>query len=434
MTQVGRAKLDHPALATTGGSALHSAIETIYTDVSNHLNARYKAYSGVANSATNTYEHNLGVAITELQILLYTGTHPNLTKVTDPSGSGWTISATSGFEKTKIDITAPSSGGTHTFAIIIYQAGTILTNPMTTAGDIIKGGTSGVAERLAIGTANQILKSDGTTLSWSDPDFGSKNIVTTGSITTADATVQDTASNSARHVLNTTTGISSANDSIVYQLKDNGTVGAELGLFKVSTNNKSPFLNLRNANASAFSTNNYLWFDSSGKLCRDTGSGSNLGTSTSAVFDFGGGIKLPTSGGTASTLDYYEEKSGSLTNTVDFATGSAATNTGNYLATRIGRICIMNFNVAITKSTDSGVMTFTSSFFPWTPNSNANAGCGYVRDYNGGNSQATHPVTLEITSGVLNVYINNSSGNATPVTAADIGTTWIIDAQIIYFV
>lgn len=39
---------------------------------------------------------------------------------------------------------------------------------ITTRGDIIRGSSSAVAERLAIGSANQILTSDGTDVSWSD--------------------------------------------------------------------------------------------------------------------------------------------------------------------------------------------------------------------------------------------------------------------------
>lgn len=43
-----------------------------------------------------------------------------------------------------------------------------MTNPMTTGGDLIYGGASGVATRLANGTAGQVLQSNGTTLapSW----------------------------------------------------------------------------------------------------------------------------------------------------------------------------------------------------------------------------------------------------------------------------
>lgn len=54
------------------------------------------------------------------------------------------------------------------------------TNPMTTTGDLIKGGTSGTAERLGIGTAGQVLASDGTTPTWTTlpADVGFANPMT----------------------------------------------------------------------------------------------------------------------------------------------------------------------------------------------------------------------------------------------------------------
>jgi hypothetical protein len=47
------------------------------------------------------------------------------------------------------------------------SAGGGMTNPMTTAGDIIKGGAAGTPERLAIGASNFHLRSDGTAPVWS---------------------------------------------------------------------------------------------------------------------------------------------------------------------------------------------------------------------------------------------------------------------------
>ena len=122
MTIVGRAQLDHPALGTAGGSALHASIETIYTNIGNDLAARFDTAASIANSAVTTFTHNFGVQFADLKVLLYTGTHPNLVRVADPVASGWTIVATSGFLKTKIDVTAPASGGPHTFAVITMQS------------------------------------------------------------------------------------------------------------------------------------------------------------------------------------------------------------------------------------------------------------------------------------------------------------------------
>jgi len=48
----------------------------------------------------------------------------------------------------------------------LMSSGASLANPMTTAGDIIKGGVAGVAERLAIGAAAAFLRSSGTAPAW----------------------------------------------------------------------------------------------------------------------------------------------------------------------------------------------------------------------------------------------------------------------------
>ena len=103
MTVVGRSKLDHPALGTTGGSSLHSTIEGLWESVSDDLGSRYSEHASVANSGTVTIDHNFGKAIDLLKVHILTGTHPNLTKVKDSAAAGWTIAATSGFEKEKID-------------------------------------------------------------------------------------------------------------------------------------------------------------------------------------------------------------------------------------------------------------------------------------------------------------------------------------------
>jgi hypothetical protein len=60
--------------------------------------------------------------------------------------------------------TAVPLGGS---AVITGGGGTAdFNNPMTTLGDLIVGGTAGVAERLGIGTAGQYLFTNGTVSSW----------------------------------------------------------------------------------------------------------------------------------------------------------------------------------------------------------------------------------------------------------------------------
>lgn len=54
--------------------------------------------------------------------------------------------------------------GTDTSSIAFGAGGTVMYNPMTTGGDVIYGGSSGLPTRLANGTAGQCLTSAGTTL------------------------------------------------------------------------------------------------------------------------------------------------------------------------------------------------------------------------------------------------------------------------------
>lgn len=55
----------------------------------------------------------------------------------------------------------------------VPSGGSGMTNPMTTAGDIIIGGSSGTPTRLAVGANGKVLKSNGTTVSWQDDETGS---------------------------------------------------------------------------------------------------------------------------------------------------------------------------------------------------------------------------------------------------------------------
>ena len=135
---VGRSKLDHPSLKDAGGSILHGKIEAIYEDISNHLGGRFKAYSGAANSSVVTYEHGFGVSFAELTVLLYTGAHPNLMRVSDLAAAGWTVTANQANATTQIDITCPAAGGPHTFAVFVVQ-GRVITPGSIANADLAAG-------------------------------------------------------------------------------------------------------------------------------------------------------------------------------------------------------------------------------------------------------------------------------------------------------
>lgn len=92
---------------------------------------------------------------------------------------GWGDHATAGYEKQltaganiTIDRTDPDN------PVISASASSGMTNPMTTAGDVIKGGTGGTPERLAIGTAGQVLTVVGGAPAWDDlPAAGAGDVV-----------------------------------------------------------------------------------------------------------------------------------------------------------------------------------------------------------------------------------------------------------------
>lgn len=152
MTIVGRRKFNHPALAAAGGSGLHAAIELIYTTISNDLGGRYYARTGVADSTSEDLDHNFGIDSADVGYALYTGTHPNLTRVSNPAGAGWTIAPTVGLTKTKTTITAPNSGGPHDFVLFIFQ-----TQGGSGGGfDDVQSFSAGAT--IATGTTNTLVK------------------------------------------------------------------------------------------------------------------------------------------------------------------------------------------------------------------------------------------------------------------------------------
>lgn len=111
MTIVGRDKLNHPSLGTVGGATLYTAIENIFTKISDDTPGRFVTFTSVANSGVVTVDHNFGVDVGDISKYIYTGTFPALTRVVNPTASGWSVAPTTGFLKTKIDITVPSTGG-----------------------------------------------------------------------------------------------------------------------------------------------------------------------------------------------------------------------------------------------------------------------------------------------------------------------------------
>lgn len=120
-TTISRSQLAHPDLGYEGGASLHTAMNTLYKKLGDNENARFFYNSSIIDSATITMKHNLGVAFDELRIYLYTGAQADLTRVTDPVAAGWSIVVNTGEPKLSIDVTTPSSGQPHNFAVVVIQ-------------------------------------------------------------------------------------------------------------------------------------------------------------------------------------------------------------------------------------------------------------------------------------------------------------------------
>jgi hypothetical protein len=88
-----------------------------------------------------------------------------------------------------IGLVLSTNGSAGTYMINLFPPGAVaatsgsgMSDPMTTAGDLIVGGTSGAASRLGIGSSGDCLTSNGTTAAWGS--CGSGNVPTINSGTT----------------------------------------------------------------------------------------------------------------------------------------------------------------------------------------------------------------------------------------------------------
>jgi hypothetical protein len=108
MTIVSRLELDHPALGTAGGVALHASIEALYTKIGDNINARYFTSENLNDGAAASFDHNFNISsFDDLRYDLYlwnVGTG-ELTLVSVDDLADWVIEATPGSEKTHIRVT-----------------------------------------------------------------------------------------------------------------------------------------------------------------------------------------------------------------------------------------------------------------------------------------------------------------------------------------
>ncbi len=126
MTIVSRLQLDHPPLATAGGSALHTLIEAIYVKIGDAMPARFFTTNALADAASVDFEHNFKTAFNQVRFALFlrntgTGELTRIDKTSSPAISAFTIAATGGFLTTKVTVTN-NSGAPRDLALIAVHA------------------------------------------------------------------------------------------------------------------------------------------------------------------------------------------------------------------------------------------------------------------------------------------------------------------------
>lgn len=113
--QNGRQNISWPDFGGPRGQAGADLVNNSIKVLSNNDDSVFRAFNttdgnALAGSSVTTVDHNFGIVFADLTIKLYTGEHPNLVRVADPVGSGWTIAANATNPRTEIDITAPPGG------------------------------------------------------------------------------------------------------------------------------------------------------------------------------------------------------------------------------------------------------------------------------------------------------------------------------------
>lgn len=126
MTVISREELDHPALGTAGGSALHALITAIYEKIGDDNPGRFFTQNALANSSSVDFEHNFKTAFDQLHWTLYlrntgTGELTRIDAASTPAISSFAIVATPSFLTTKIRVTN-SSGSSRDIALIVEHA------------------------------------------------------------------------------------------------------------------------------------------------------------------------------------------------------------------------------------------------------------------------------------------------------------------------
>lgn len=122
-TTISRSKLAQPDLGHDGGALLHSRITTLREKLGDQANSRYQEYTGIANGGVVELDHNFGANLDEIEVLIYSGSGATKQQILDPksTANGYAVAEKAGSEELIIEITAPASGGPHSFTVIALE-------------------------------------------------------------------------------------------------------------------------------------------------------------------------------------------------------------------------------------------------------------------------------------------------------------------------
>ena len=123
-TTISRSNLVEPDENHDGGALLHSRVSAMRILLGDHSASRYFEFTGIADSATVEAPHNMGANLEFMTFLIYTGSGVTKVWVPDFVDAGWVVGEKVGNEKTIIEITAPGSGGPHTFVVVMVDGNT----------------------------------------------------------------------------------------------------------------------------------------------------------------------------------------------------------------------------------------------------------------------------------------------------------------------
>lgn len=187
---------------------------------------------------------------------------------------------------------------------------------ITTRGDVVRGSSTGLAERLAVGTNGQLLGSDGTDASW-----GGAGILDTEQATTSGATIDFTSiPNWVKKITVMFVGVSTTGTSqLILQIGDSGGIetsgylggGTDLTAGVNTTTNTDGFLVTRTTTAASVwhgaavlnleDSSDFTWV-CTGVLARSDAAAVDVCAGTKALSAALDRIRITTAGG-AETFD-----------------------------------------------------------------------------------------------------------------------------------